>query len=140
MTSPSRILQWRKLSMRFIPPTHRGEASFVNVSASAFAAARLGAAQALAAWPVLLGRVMFYLLILVVLAALWDKVAAEQVTPLARMLPPERLAIYIWAAEWLTLSVVASEQWLGDDIRNGGLEPDLLRPNSYLRHGLAPAW
>jgi len=125
--------------MKFMPPTHRGEASFVNVSASAFAAARLGAAQALAAWPVLLGRVMFYLLILVVLAALWDKVAAEQVTPLARMLPPEGLAIYIGVTEWVTLSVVAIEQGLEDDIRNGGLEPYLLRPKSYLLQRVAPA-
>jgi len=96
-------------------------------------------APALAAWPVLVGRVMFYLLILVVLAALWDKVSAEQVTPLAGMLPPGGLAVYIGVTEWVTLSVVAIDRRLEDDIRNGGLEPYLLRPKSYLLQRVAPA-
>jgi len=82
---------------------------------------------------------MFYLLILVVLAALWDKVAAEQVTPLAGMLPDGGLALYIGATEWVTLSVIAIERRLEDDIRNGGLEPYLLRPQSYLLQRVAPA-
>jgi ABC-2 type transport system permease protein len=125
--------------MRFMPSTHRSEASLANVIASTFAAARLGAVQALAAWPVLIGRVMFYLLILVVLAALWDKVAAEQVTPLAGMLPNGGLAIYIGVTEWVTLSIIALERRLEDDIRNGGLEPYLLRPQSYLLQRVAPA-
>jgi ABC-2 type transport system permease protein len=125
--------------MRFMLSTRRSEASFANVTASTFAAARLGAAQALAAWPVLIGRVMFYLLILVVLSALWDKVAAEQVTPLARMLPNGGLAIYIGVTEWVTLSIIAIERRLEDDIRNGGLEPYLLRPQSYLPQRVAPA-
>jgi ABC-type uncharacterized transport system permease subunit len=122
-----------------MPSTHRSEASLANVTASTLAAARLGAAQALAAWPVLIGRVMFYLLILVVLAALWDKVAAEQVTPLAGMLPDGGLAVYIGTTEWVTLSVIAIERRLEDDIRNGGLEPYLLRPQSYLLQRVAPA-
>jgi ABC-2 type transport system permease protein len=122
-----------------MPSTRRSEASLANVVASTFAAAHLGAAQALAAWPVLIGRVMFYLLILVVLAALWDKVAAEQVTPLAGMLPNGGLAIYIGVTEWVTLSIIAIERRLEDDIRNGGLEPYLLRPQSYLLQRVAPA-
>jgi ABC-2 type transport system permease protein len=125
--------------MRFMPSTQRSEAGLASVTASMFAAARLGAAQALAAWPVLIGRVMFYLLILVVLAALWDKVAAEQATPLARMLPNGGLAIYIGVTEWVTLSVIAVERRLEDDIRNGGLEPYLLRPQPYLLQRVAPA-
>src|SRR5215469_4334595 len=116
-------------SMRSMP---RVEACLTNMAASAVAAMHLGAVQALAAWPVLIGRVMFYLLILVVLAALWDKVAAEQVTPLAGMLPNGGLAIYIGVTEWVTLSIIAIERRLEDDIRNGGLEPYLLRPQSYL--------
>jgi hypothetical protein len=46
---------------------------------------------------------MFYLLILVVLSALWDKVAAEQVA-LARY--RRRLAVHISITEWVALSVV----------------------------------
>jgi ABC-2 type transport system permease protein len=125
--------------MRSMPPTPRPEAALKNAMASAAAAARLGAAQALAAWPVLAGRVLFYLLILVVLSALWDKVSAEQATPLARMLPPGGLAVYIGVTEWVALSVVAIQQRLEDDIHNGDLEPYLLRPKSYLLQRVAPA-
>jgi ABC-2 type transport system permease protein len=107
--------------------------------ACAAAAARLGAAQALAAWPITAGRVMFYLLILVVLSALWDKVSAEQATPLARMLPPGGFAVYIGVTEWVALSVVAVQQRLEDDIRHGALEPYLLRPKSDLLQRVAPA-
>jgi ABC-2 type transport system permease protein len=124
--------------MRSIPLTPRGEA-FSNVMASTAAAARLGAVQALAAWPVLVGRVMFYLLILVVLSALWDKVAAEQVAPLAIALPPGGLAVYIGITEWVALSVVGIQLRLEDDIRGGALEPYLLRPKSYLLQRVAPA-
>jgi ABC-2 type transport system permease protein len=117
---------------------HR-DAGLLNKAASAVAAATLGAAQALAAWPILIGRVTFYLLILVVLGALWDKVAAEQVTPLAKLLPPGGLAVYLGVTEWVTLSVVAIERRLEDDISLGGLEPYLLRPKSYLLQRVAPA-
>lgn len=120
-------------------PMLRGEARLVNDAASALAAAKLGAMQALAAWPILIGRVMFYLLILVVLGALWEKVSAEQVTPLAQMLPPGGLVVYIGVTEWVTLSVIGIEWRLEDDIRNGGLEPYLLRPKAYLLQRVAPA-
>ncbi len=125
--------------MRSMRYTHRNKARLVNTTASAVAAAQLGAVQALAAWPILIGRVMFYLLILVVLGALWDKVSAEQVMPLAGTLPPGGLAVYVGVTEWVTLSVVAIERRLEDDIRNGGLEPYLLRPKTYLLQRVAPA-
>src|SRR3954466_4485024 len=124
--------------MRSMPLTPHGEARFVNAVASAIAGARFGAVQTLAAWPVLMGRVMFYLLILVVLSALWDKVAAEQVTPLAATLPPGGLAVYIGVTEWVALSVVGIQLRLEDDIRGGALEPYLLRPKSYLLQRVAP--
>lgn len=125
--------------MRSMPSMRHREAGIVAAAASAAGAARLGAGQALAAWPILLGRVMFYLLILVVLAALWDKVSAERISPLAGTLPPGGLAVYVGVTEWVTLSVVAIERLLEDDIRHGGLEPYLLRPRSYLLQRLAPA-
>jgi ABC-2 type transport system permease protein len=106
---------------------------------SAAAGARLGVARALAEWPVLLGRVILYLLILVVLSALWDKVSAERITPLAAALPPGGLAVYVGVTEWVILSVVAVQLRLEDDIRNGQLEPCLLRPKSYLLQRVAPA-
>ena len=86
-----------------------------------------------------LAQPMFYLLILVVLSALRDKVSAEQATALARMLPPRGFAVYIGVTEWVALSVVAVQQRLEDDIRHGALEPYLLRPKSYLLQRVAPA-
>src|SRR5215469_11696579 len=103
--------------MRSMQSMPRVEAGFVNMAASAAAAMRLGAVQALAAWPILIGRVIFYLLILVVLGALWDKVSAEKVTALAATLPSGSLAVYIGVTEWVMLSVVAIERRLEDDIR-----------------------
>ncbi len=117
----------------------QGRAGLAGEALSAAAAARLGAVQALSAWPVLIGRVMFYLLALAVLGALWDKVAAEQVTPLAGLLPPGGLVLYVGVTEWVALSVVAIERPLEDDIRRGGLEPFLLRPRFYLLQRMAPA-
>jgi ABC-2 type transport system permease protein len=125
--------------MRSTPLSPRANSLMAKELVAALVAARLGAAHALAAWPVLLGRVMFYLLILVVLSALWDKVTVEQVTPLATALPPGGLAVYIAVTEWVTLSVVAIQTRLEDDIRHGALEPYLLRPKSYLLQRLAPA-
>jgi ABC-2 type transport system permease protein len=121
-------------SMRLTPG-----AEAINTMTSAAAAAQFGAARALAAWPVLAGRVIFYVLILVVLSALWDKVAAERMTALAATLPPEGLAVYIGITEWVTLSVVTVQLRLEDDIRHGRLEPYLLRPKSYLLQRIAPA-
>jgi len=94
---------------------------------------RLGAGQTLAGWQVLAGRCIFYVIILVVLAALWDKVAAERLPgTLAGQLPPGGLALYIGVTEWITLALPAVHLRMEDDIRSGGLEPHLLRPKSYL--------
>lgn len=100
---------------------------------AAWAALRVGAGETLAAWPVLAGRCVFFVILLLVLSALWDKVAAEQLPgTLAYALPAGGLALYIGATEWVTLSLPATHLRLEDDIRSGGLEPHLLRPKSYL--------
>jgi ABC-2 type transport system permease protein len=101
---------------------------------------RLGAAGAIAGWPVLLGRAAFYVLLLIVLTALWDKVAAERLPgTLAAALPPGGLALYIGVTEWVTLSVPAIHLRLEDDIRSGALEAHLLRPRAYLVQRTAEA-
>jgi ABC-2 type transport system permease protein len=123
-------------STRFTPGA---DAPWLDGLGSMAAAARLGAAGALAAWPVLIGRTLFYLLILVVLSALWDKVAAERITVLAATLPPHGLAVYIAVTEWVTVSVIMVQLRLEDDVRGGHLEPYLLRPKPYLQQRLAPA-
>ena len=106
----------------------------------ALAGVRLGVAGAAAGWPVLLGRAVFYVLLLIVLTALWDKVAAERLTgTLAAALPKGGLAVYIGVTEWITLSVPAVHLRLEDDIRSGALEAHLLRPKPYLVQRTAEA-
>ena len=102
--------------------------------ADAFA---LGARRTLASWPVLLGRCLFYALIMVVLSALWDKVSAERLAgTLAARLPPGGLTMYVGVTEWITLSVAAVHLRLEDEIRSGALEPYLTRPKSFFSQRL----
>jgi ABC-2 type transport system permease protein len=100
---------------------------------AALAALRLGARQMLAGWPVLIGRCLFYVLIMVVISALWTRVAAEGASGgLASTAPVARFAFYVGVTEWITLSLPALHMRLEDDIRRGGLEAHLLRPKAYL--------
>jgi ABC-2 type transport system permease protein len=121
--------------MRSTPPwTSR----IVSTLAAMAAAYRVGLASALAAWPVLLGRAIFYGVCLMVLVAFWDKVGAQRLAgTLAVRLPSGGLAVYIGVTEWVTLSVPAIQLRLEDDIRSGALEPHLLRPKPYLVQTIA---
>lgn len=103
---------------------------------AACVALRVGAGQAMAGWTVLAGRCLFYVLIMTVLSALWDKVAAEPARG-AIALPAGGLVLYVLATEWITLSLPAVHMRFEDDIRSGGLEPHLLRPKFYLLQSLA---
>nr|QQZ49149.1 hypothetical protein JKL49_18680 [Phenylobacterium glaciei] len=103
---------------------------------AAAVALRIGAGQAMAGWTVLAGRCLFYVLIMTVLSALWDKVAAEPVQGAIR-LPAGGLVLYVLATEWITLSLPSVHLRFEDDIRSGGLEPHLLRPKFYLLQSLA---
>src|SRR5579872_2350875 len=51
---------------------------FLSTLAAMAASYRIGLASALAAWPVLLGRAIFYGVCLMVLVAFWDKVGAQR--------------------------------------------------------------
>lgn len=97
---------------------------------SAGAMARIGAAAALSARSVLLGRVLFYLLVMAILGTFWDIVATEHAGG-ALPLPPG-IVLYVGIAEWITLSVPAIHLRLEDDIRSGAIEAHLLRPMPYL--------
>ena len=104
------------------------------------ASVRLGAAAGLTGWPVLLGRALFYWLLMIVLTALWDRVVAERLPGgLAGALPAGGLAVYIGVTEWIGLSVPAIHLRLEDDIRSGALEAQLLRPKSWLALRVAEA-
>ena len=104
------------------------------------ASVRLGAVGGFAGWPVLLGRALFYVLLMIILTALWDKVMAERLPGgLADALPAGGLATYIGVTEWVGLSVPAVHLRLEDDIRSGALEAQLLRPKSWLALRVAEA-
>jgi ABC-2 type transport system permease protein len=93
---------------------------------------RIGAAAAWAGRAVLLGRGVFYLLVITLLAAFWDLVAAERRPgTLAPLLPAGGLAVYVGVTEWITLSVPSIHLRLEDDIRSRAIEAHLLRPMSY---------
>src|SRR5580693_6102828 len=124
--------------MRSTPPSI---SRLVSTAAAMGAAYRIGLASALAAWPVLLGRAIFYGVCLMVLVAFWDKVGAQRLAgTLAVRLPPGGLGVYIGVTEWVTLSVPAIQLRLEDDIRSGALEPHLLRPKPYLAQTIAGEW
>jgi ABC-2 type transport system permease protein len=108
--------------------------------AAAAAGLRIGAGQALAAWPVLVGRCVFFVLIMIVLAALWDRVAAERLSGLAAAAPVAGFAIYVGVTEWITLSLPHLHVRFEEDIRGGGLGPALLRPKSHLVQMLAQSY
>jgi ABC-type uncharacterized transport system permease subunit len=117
-------------------PTLRAEfPGAVSAASSAFA---LGLRRSLANWPILLGRVCFYLVAMAVLSALWDAVAAQRLAgTLASSLPPGGLTLYVGATEWITFATAAIHLRLEDDIRLGTLEPHLLRPKPYLLQKIA---
>ena len=100
---------------------------------AALASLRLGAAVTLAGWPVLVGRALFYVILLCILTAVWDKVMVERLPGgLASTLPAQGLASYIGVTEWIVLSVPAIHLRLEDEIRSGALEAQLLRPKTWL--------
>lgn len=117
--------------MRSMPPSPASAiAGFAGLAEASFV---IGWRSALAGWPVLMGRCLFFVLIMLVLGALWDRVASERLPgTLAASLPPGGLALYVGVTEWITLSIVSVHLRLEDDIRSGALEPHLLRPKSYL--------
>jgi ABC-2 type transport system permease protein len=100
---------------------------------AALASLRLGFVVTLTGWPVLLGRAIFYVLLLIILTALWDKVMAEPLRGgLVGALPAGGLAVYVGVTEWVGLSAPAVHLRLEDDIRSGALEAQLPRPKSWL--------
>jgi len=120
--------------------TARAEPARFGTVAAAGSALAMGVRRNLANWPILMGRGLFYLVAMLVLSALWDKVAAQRLPgTLAHLLPAGGLTLYIGVTEWIALSVAAIHLRLEDDIRLGMLEPHLLRPKPYLVQKLAEA-
>jgi ABC-2 type transport system permease protein len=118
--------------------TQTARAELPGALAAAFSALALGFRRSLANWPILLGRICFYLVAMAVLSALWDKVSAQRLAgTLASQLPVGGLTLYVGVTEWITFSTAAIHLRLEDDIRLGSLEPHLLRPKPYLAQKIA---
>jgi ABC-2 type transport system permease protein len=121
-------------------PTVRADPGPLATVAAAASAFALGMRRNLANWPILMGRGLFYLVAMLVLSALWDRVTAQRLPgTLANLLPAGGLTLYIGVTEWIALSIAAVHLRLEDDIRFGMLEPHLLRPKPYLLQKLAEA-
>lgn len=92
----------------------------------------IGVSGGLAAPAVMIGRGVFYTLLLLVLSAFWDVVARERLAGTLAHAPAAGLALYIGVTEWITLATPSIHLRIEDDIRSGALEGQLLRPKSYL--------
>ena len=118
--------------------TQTRRAELPALLAAATGAFALGFRRSFANWAILLGRMGFYLVAMLVLSALWDKVSAQRLAgTLATALPAGGLTLYFGVTEWFTLSTAAIHLRLEDDIRLGMLEPHLLRPKPYLVQKIA---
>ncbi len=101
-----------------------------EMARTGLAMARIGAAATLSARAVMLGRTLFYLLVMTILTKFWNAVAAEHAGGSLNL--PSGIVLYVGIAEWITLSVPAIHLRLEDDIRSGAIEAHLLRPMPYL--------
>jgi ABC-2 type transport system permease protein len=114
-------------------PGHGGalREAFADIRAAA-GAFRLGLAGGFAAWPALVGRVVFYAVCLMVLSAFWEKVGSARLAgTLATRLPAGGLTPYVGVTEWITISTLSVQLKFEDEVRTGALEARLLRPRSW---------
>src|SRR5688572_17478104 len=98
--------------------------------------AQLGFRQAIAEPGELLGRVVFFVLILGVFSAVWRAVA--ETGSVARN--PNEMLWYLAMTEWVVMAVPQIFVQMEDDIRRGDVAYQIARPASWLgsrfAHGL----
>lgn len=102
-----------------------------------WAFAHIGAVQALSERGELVGRVLFFGVILAVFSALWRAIA-EAGMPLAA--EPQRLVWYLAATEWIFLSTPQRQHDIQEEVRRGDVAYQLARPVSFARAQLAQCW
>jgi ABC-2 type transport system permease protein len=103
-------------------------------------AVRIGFAGALASPAGLIGRSLFYVILMVILSSFWDTVARHPAAGALAHAPAAGLALYVGVTEWMTLGVAAIHLRIEDDIRSGAIEAALLRPKPYLVMKLAESF
>ena len=96
--------------------------------------AKLGFRQALAEPGELLGRALFFVLILGVYSSIWRAVA-ESGAATAR--PPAEMLWYLAVTEWVLMSAPLVQYQIEDDIRRGDVAYQITRPASWLGARLA---
>lgn len=96
--------------------------------------ARLGFRQARAEPGELLGRTLFFVLVLGVFSAIWRAVA-ESGVPTARH--PAEMLWYLAVTEWVLLSAPSVQFEVEEDIRRGDVAYQIVRPASWLGARLA---
>jgi ABC-2 type transport system permease protein len=99
-----------------------------------FAFARLGVRQARAEPGELLGRVLFFTLILGVFSAVWRAVSEADASV---QRDPREMLWYIAMTEWVLLSAPMIHFQMEDDIRRGDVAYQIARPVSWLGARLA---
>ena len=118
----------KSMPRRLRPP----EIAVPPVVRAALNAVRLGASGLIASPAVLVGRSLFFVLLLIVLSSFWEVVGRARVQGALAHAPAAGLFLYVGVTEWMTLSVPALHLRLEDDIRSGALQAHLLRPKPYL--------
>src|SRR5687768_606867 len=101
--------------------------------------ARLGFREARTQPGELLGRVLFFVMILGVFSAVWRAVA-ESAVGAAAMRDPREMVWYIAFTEWVVMSAPAIHFQMAEEIRRGDVVYQIARPASWLvarfAHGL----
>lgn len=105
-----------------------------KVIAKYAAFARLGFRQARAEPGELIGRVLFFAMILGVFSAVWRAVA-EAGSPAARS--PREMLWYLAITEWVLMSAPMIQFQMEEDIRRGDVAYQIARPASWLGARLA---
>jgi ABC-2 type transport system permease protein len=123
-----------------LPVSSRREPAPAGLAAVALGAVRAGAAGALASPASLVGRGLFYVVLMLIISAFWDLAARQPAAGALAHVPAAGLALYVGATEWMVLSVAPIHLRLEDDIRSGVLESRLLRPKPHLVMAVAESY
>jgi ABC-2 type transport system permease protein len=104
------------------------------------AIARVAVRQRLSERAALVGRILFYGLILLVFSCLWRTVLGVARAPGADAATPSRAAGYLWylvVTEWIMLAQPALHLDIEAEVRSGDVAYQLARPLSYVGAKLA---
>jgi ABC-2 type transport system permease protein len=100
----------------------------VKLYRSIFALGRLAFRSEIRNWPILIGRVGFFAILMLIFSRLWDAVFSSGLNAPGT---PSDMLWYLAATEWIILSVPAIHMRIEDDLRDGSYAYMLARPIPY---------